>query len=141
MPAGVGGFISLLLHYSLLPITSFVGAGVPDGPFVGHGRKPKLRRQPFSHAPRASSPYTGEPFASQNCGNVPGCVRRGQRPRRPGLDAVGRRGEHLIRLAALGTFPSRGRQHLIRPCGPPSPQGEGFGGSKPPPYRVAGTPA
>ena len=24
---------------------------------------------------------------------------------------------------------------LIRPCGPPSPQGEGFGGSKPPPYK------
>ena len=32
---------------------------------------------------RASSPYTGEPFASRNCGNVPGCIRRGRRPRRP----------------------------------------------------------
>ena len=36
---------------------------------------------------------------------------------------------HLIRRASLGTFPSRGRQHLIRSCGPPSPPGEGFGGS------------
>ena len=42
--------------------------------WVGHGRKQLVRRQPFSHASRASSPYTGEPSASQNCGNFPDTI-------------------------------------------------------------------
>ena len=42
--------------------------------WVGQGRKPLVRRQPFSHASRASSPYTGEPFASRNCVGVLGCA-------------------------------------------------------------------
>ena len=123
-----------------------VGAGVPDGPYVGHGRKTK--KQVIRNT------FVGATLAVARVGH-------GRKP-----------GEHLIRLTAFGTFPSRGRlrqaggetpplrtnekkcvgagspgpcwtwsedggapphpPRLIRPCGPPSPQGEGFSGSKPP---------
>ena len=62
-----------------------------------------------------TAPPKGEPFAAKNCGNVPGCIRRGRRPRRP----VG-----WTWSEAGGTPPHPPR--LIRPCGPPSPQGEGL---------------
>ena len=37
-----------------------------QGALVGQWRKPGVRRQPLSHAARASSPYTGEPTTPQS---------------------------------------------------------------------------
>ena len=65
-----------------------VGAGVPDGPYVGQGRKTK--KQVIRNT------FVGATLAVARVGH-------GRKP-----------GEHLIRLTAFGTFPSRGRQHLIR---------------------------
>ena len=63
--------------------------------------------------------------------DIPKQRRRGDPLWSPLSDMGGRRGNTSSSAsphpALRATFPSRGRQHLIRPCGPPPPEGEALG--------------
>ena len=98
------------------------GAGVPDSPYAGHGRKTG------KHLIRLTAFGT---FPSRGRLRQAGGETPPLRTNEKKCVGAGSPGPCWTWSEDGGAPPHPPR--LIRPCGPPSPQGEGSGGNKPPP--------